>query len=60
MCEQYRETVNLSIPNNSPVGYLNFVGSNQRVKIKAAIGYRPPVSYPSSGKAILAFSPDEV
>lgn len=58
--EQYRETVNLSILDGTDVVYLDVVESNQRVKLAAATGQRLPAFCTASGKAILAFSPDDV
>jgi IclR family KDG regulon transcriptional repressor len=60
MSEQYLETVNLSILDGADVVYLDVVESNQRVKLAAATGQRLPAFCTASGKAILAFSPDEV
>jgi len=60
LSEQHRETVNLSILDGADVIYLDVVESPQRVKLAAAIGQRLPAFCTASGKAILAFSPDEV
>ena len=56
----YRETVNLSILDGVDVVYLDVVESPQRVKLAVATGQRLPAFCTASGKAILAFSPDEV
>jgi IclR family KDG regulon transcriptional repressor len=58
--EQYRETTNLAILDGVDVVYLDVVESNQRVKLAAATGQRLPAFCTASGKAILAFSTDEV
>ena len=60
LSEEYLETVNLSILDGPDVIYLDVVESPQRVKLAAATGQRLPAFCTASGKAILAFSPDEV
>jgi DNA-binding IclR family transcriptional regulator len=60
LSEQHRETINLSILDGADVVYLNVVESPERVKLAAATGQRLPAFCTASGKAILAFSPDEV
>lgn len=58
--EECRETVNLTILDGPDVIYLDVIESPQRVKLAAATGQRLPAFCTASGKAILAFSPDEV
>jgi len=60
LSERFRETVNLSILDGSDVIYLDVVESPQRVKLAAAIGQRLPAFCTASGKAILAFSSEEI
>jgi len=58
--EQHPETINLSILDGADVVYLDVVESPQRVKLAVAIGQRLPAFCTASGKAILAFSPNEI
>lgn len=53
------ETADLSILDGSHVIYLQVVESPQRVKIAAAVGQRLPAFCTASGKALLAFLPEE-
>ena len=59
LCDQFRENVNLSILDGTDVVYLDVVESPQRVKLAATPGQRLPAFCTASGKAILAFLPDE-
>jgi IclR family transcriptional regulator, KDG regulon repressor len=56
---EYGETVDLSILDGSHVIYLEVIESRQRVKLAAAVGQRLPAFYTASGKALLAFLPEE-
>jgi IclR family transcriptional regulator, KDG regulon repressor len=56
---EYGETVDLSILDGSHVIYLEVIESRQRVKLAAAIGQRLPAYYTASGKALLAYLPEE-
>jgi IclR family transcriptional regulator, KDG regulon repressor len=56
---QYRETVNLAVLDGTDMVYLDVVESPQRVKLAAAVGQRLPAFSTASGKAMLAFSPEE-
>lgn len=60
LCEQYRETITLCELDGVDVIYLDVVESPQRVKLAAATGQRLPAFCTASGKAILAFAPDEL
>lgn len=60
LCEQFRETISLSILDGVDMVYLEVIESQQRVKLAAATGQRLPAFCTASGKAILAFSPDGV
>jgi IclR family KDG regulon transcriptional repressor len=53
------ETVDLAVLDGTHVTYLQVVESLHRVKIAAAVGQRLPVYCTASGKAFLAFMPDE-
>jgi DNA-binding IclR family transcriptional regulator len=53
------ETVDLSILDGPHVMYLEVIESPQRVKIAAAVGQRLPAFCTASGKALLAYLPEE-
>jgi IclR family KDG regulon transcriptional repressor len=53
--EQYRETVDLAVLDDTDVVYLDVMESPQRVKLAAAIGQRLAACCTASGKALLAF-----
>jgi IclR family transcriptional regulator, KDG regulon repressor len=53
------ETVDLSILDGDHVMYLQVIESPQRVKLAAAVGLRLPAFCTASGKALLAFLPEE-
>ena len=59
LCDKYHENVNLSVLDDMDVIYLDVVESSQRVKLAAAPGQRLPAFCTASGKAILAFLPEE-
>jgi DNA-binding IclR family transcriptional regulator len=59
LCEQYRENINLSVLDDTEVIYLDVIESPQRVKLAAATGQRLPAFCTASGKAMLAFLPEE-
>lgn len=59
LCDQFRENVNLSVLDGTDVIYLDVVESTQRVKLAAAPGQRLPAFCTASGKAILAFLPED-
>jgi len=56
---KYGETVDLSILDGTRVMYLEVIESSQRVKLAAAVGQRLPAFFTASGKALLAFVPEE-
>jgi IclR family KDG regulon transcriptional repressor len=56
---EFGETVDLSILDGSQVIYLEVIESPQRVKIAAAVGQRLPAYFTASGKALLAYLPEE-
>ena len=57
--EQSLETVDLAVIDDTEVIYLDVIESPQRVKLAAAIGMRLPAYCTASGKAILAYLPEE-
>ena len=57
--EQQHETIDLAVLDDTDVIYLDVLESPQRVKLAAAIGQRLPAHSTASGKAILAFTPEE-
>jgi IclR family transcriptional regulator, KDG regulon repressor len=57
---EFGETVDLSILDGSHVIYLEVIESPQRVKLAAAVGQRLPAFYTASGKALLAYLPEEM
>jgi DNA-binding IclR family transcriptional regulator len=59
LVEQFRETVDLAILDESDVIFVDAIESPQRVKLAAAPGQRLPAFSTASGKAILAFLPEE-
>lgn len=59
LCKQYRENVNLALLDGSDVIYLDVIEGSQRVKLAAIPGQRLPAFCTASGKAILAFLPDD-
>jgi DNA-binding IclR family transcriptional regulator len=56
---EFGETVDLSVLDGSHVIYLEVIESPQRVKLAAAVGQRLPAYLTASGKALLAYLPDE-
>ncbi len=60
LCELHLENVNLSILDDSDVVYLEVIESPQRVKLAAAAGQRLPAFSTASGKAMLAFLPENM
>lgn len=59
LCDQFRENVNLSMLDDIDVIYLDVIESPQRVKLAAAPGQRLPAFCTASGKALLAYLPEE-
>jgi DNA-binding IclR family transcriptional regulator len=59
LSSEYGETVDLSIMDGSHVIYLDVIESPQRVKLAAAVGQRLPAFFTASGKALLAYLPEE-
>ena len=59
LSDECGETVDLSILDGSQVIYLQVIESPQRVKLAAAVGQQLPAFCTASGKALLAFLPEE-
>jgi DNA-binding IclR family transcriptional regulator len=59
LVEKFRETMDLAILDESEVLFVDAIESPQRVKLAASPGQRLPAFSTASGKAILAFLPDE-
>lgn len=59
LVREYGETVDLSILDGSHVIYLEVIESPQRVKLAAAVGQRLPAYFTASGKALLAYMPED-
>jgi IclR family KDG regulon transcriptional repressor len=59
LVEQFRETVDLAILDESDVVFVDAIESPQRVKLAASPGQHLPAYSTASGKAILAFLPGE-
>jgi IclR family KDG regulon transcriptional repressor len=59
LCAECDETVDLSVLDNAHVIYLEVVESSQRIKLAAAVGQRLPAFCTASGKAFLAYLPNE-
>ena len=58
--EQYQENIHLAVLDDADVVFTYIIESPQRVKLAAAIGQRLPAYATASGKAILAFLPEEL
>jgi IclR family transcriptional regulator, KDG regulon repressor len=56
---EFSETIDLSILDGSHVIYLEVIESSQRVKLAAAVGQRLPAFFTASGKALLAYLPED-
>jgi DNA-binding IclR family transcriptional regulator len=59
LCDQFRENVNLAVLDGADVVYVEIIEGSQRVKLAASRGQRLPAFCTASGKAILAFLPEE-
>lgn len=58
--EKYQENIHLAVLDDKDVIFMYIIESPQRVKLAAAIGQRLPAFATASGKAILAFLPQEM
>lgn len=59
LCNRYRENVNLALLDGADVIYVDVIEGSQRVKLAAVPGQRLPAFCTASGKAILAFLPED-
>ena len=59
LCEHQRETITLSVLDDSDVVFLDVVESPQRVKLAASTGQRLPAFATAAGKAMLAYLPKQ-
>ncbi len=59
LADECGETIDLAVLDGPHVVYLQVVESPQRVKIAAAVGQRLPAHCTASGKAFMAFLPDD-
>jgi IclR family KDG regulon transcriptional repressor len=59
LSEECGETVDMSVLDGSSVIYLCVVESPQRVKIAAAVGQRLPAFCTASGRALMAYLPED-
>lgn len=59
LCSECRENVNLALLDGADVVYVDVIEGSQRVKLAAVPGQRLPAFCTASGKAILAFLPEE-
>jgi DNA-binding IclR family transcriptional regulator len=59
LSERQQETVHLTILDGADVVFVNIIESQQRVKLAAALGQRLPAFATASGKAILAYLPED-
>lgn len=57
--EQFQENVHLSVLDDCDIIFVYVIESPQRVKLAAAVGQRLPACATASGKAMLAFMPEE-
>jgi DNA-binding IclR family transcriptional regulator len=59
LCNRHRENVTLATLDVADVVYIEVIESTQRVKLAATPGQRLPAFCTASGKAILAFLPED-
>lgn len=59
LSEAFEENVHLAVLDETNVVYVHIMESHQRVKLAAALGQSLPAHATASGKAILAFLPEE-
>jgi IclR family transcriptional regulator, KDG regulon repressor len=59
LLDQYSETIDLSILDGKDVVFLDVLESPQRIRLAAATGQRLPAFCTASGKAILAYMPED-
>jgi DNA-binding IclR family transcriptional regulator len=59
LCEEYQENVDLSVLDDVDVVFVNHLEGPQRVKVASATGQRLPAFATASGRANLAYLPNE-
>jgi IclR family transcriptional regulator, KDG regulon repressor len=59
LCDLHRENVNLAVLDGAEVVYTEVIEGAQRVKLAAVTGQKLPAFGTASGKAILAYLPEE-
>jgi IclR family KDG regulon transcriptional repressor len=59
LSDRYLENVNLAVLDEADVVYVDVIEGSQRVKLAAIPGQKLPAFCTASGKAILAFLPDD-
>ena len=59
LCEQFRETITLSVIDDTDLIFLEVIESPQRVKLAASTGQRLPALSTAAGKAMLAHMSNE-
>jgi DNA-binding IclR family transcriptional regulator len=57
--EAYHENIHLAVLDDGDMVYLHVIESSQPIKLAAAVGERLPAFATASGKAVLAFMPQE-
>ncbi len=57
--ETYQENIHLAVLDECDVVFVHILESPQRIKLAAAIGQRLPAFATASGKAVLAFLPED-
>jgi DNA-binding IclR family transcriptional regulator len=57
--EQYQENIHLAVLDDTDMVFVHILESPQRIKLAAAVGQRLPAFATASGKAVLAFLPEE-
>jgi IclR family KDG regulon transcriptional repressor len=57
--DTYQENIHLAVPDECDVVFVHILESPQRIKLAAAIGQRLPAFATASGKAVLAFMPQD-
>jgi IclR family acetate operon transcriptional repressor len=58
--DRYQENIHLAVLDDADVVFMYIIESPQRVKLAAAVGQRLPAYATASGKAMLAFLPEEM
>lgn len=59
LCDKYQENVDISVLDETDVVFVNHMEGPQRVKVAATTGQRLPAFATASGRAILAYLPED-